>query len=78
MSFSLDIISLSFSFWFARVLLCFAKKTLVFSSWLVPCACTFSRVLLITRWLMDIRWRMERLCDSSEEVFLCLGVFVAV
>ena len=25
---------------------------------------------------MDIRWHMERLCDSSAEVFLCLGVFV--
>ena len=33
-------ILLSFSFWFARVLLCSARKALVFSSWLVSCACT--------------------------------------
>ena len=60
MSFSLASISLSFSFWFARVLLCSARKALNFSSWLVPYACTFARVLLITRWLMDLRWSMER------------------
>ena len=40
MSFSSSGILLSFSFWFARVLLCSARKALIFSSWLVPCACT--------------------------------------
>ena len=36
-------ILLSFSFWFARVLLCSTRKALIFSSWLVPCDCTFDR-----------------------------------